>query len=612
MDKSKQKLRRSQFVLVYGPGSIIEGPNGSRLIPSLKGLGEKNCNDAFFTKYEIKDVRMTHMLNDEHEDDKFEYHLLSIPSNDSIKDDEPRVIYSTAVFPRWHLCFKRNPTILYDDKHIEEKYCAAFDKTKCLECEKDKNPNVRFVRACPNGHLDEVYWYSEVHDGNKDCSNKDYFYWKASGSSLEDIVIECPDCDAKTNMNKIYENKVPCTARVPENEELYGDKILSLRPDPTWKCDEVMSVIQKQSSSLRLPYTRTLLKIPTFDESILDLFNVSQFAAFLKGLKKIDDIDSFYTKEEFKEDVFSFFNDKEFRILEDYLEESEISGLFKQYHRVGQREPSFTNAVDEEFNAIRYGEKSTVNFSRSDFKRYYLDLDNEFPLDISAIYKLTTVTAQLSYQRKPDTPKNNKSNEFEEDYNFIPIGYKDEDVDPPKMWYPAYNGVGEGIFITSNCNPFDYSYNLDETIEQWNTFNVTALSDRPETKNPLFVWWHTLSHAIIKSLSLSCGYSSASLHERIYLDEESEQGGILIYNTSPSDDSGMGGLVDLVFDEMEFKKVLRNAMNTLLVCSNDPLCSSVTLENGGFNGSACHNCLLVSETSCEHQNQLLDRNFFIN
>ena len=175
MDKSKQKLRRSQFVLVYGPGSIIEGPNGSRLIPSLKGLGEKNCNDAFFTKYEIKDVRMTHMLNDEHEDDKFEYHLLSIPSNDSIKDDEPRVIYSTAVFPRWHLCFKRNPTILYDDKHIEEKYCAAFDKTKCLECEKDKNPNVRFVRACPNGHLDEVYWYSEVHDGNKDCSNKDYF-----------------------------------------------------------------------------------------------------------------------------------------------------------------------------------------------------------------------------------------------------------------------------------------------------------------------------------------------------------------------------------------------------------------------------------------------------
>ena len=74
----------------------------------------------------------------------------------------------------------------------------------------------------------------------------------------------------------------------------------------------------------------------------------------------------------------------------------------------------------------------------------------------------------------------------------------------------------------------------------------------------------------------------------------------------------MGGLVDLVYNKKEFDKVLKNALNSLLVCSNDPLCSSVELEDGGVNGSACHNCLLVSETSCEHQNSLLDRNFFIN
>ena len=30
---------------------------------------------------------------------------------------------------------------------------------------------------------------------------------------------------------------------------------------------------------------------------------------------------------------------------------------------------------------------------------------------------------------------------------------------------------------------------------------------------------HTLCHAIIKSLSLSCGYASAALHERVYIDE---------------------------------------------------------------------------------------------
>ena len=62
MKSTKQEIRRSQFVTVYGPGAIIEGPNGSRLIPSLKGLGY-NCNDAFFKKYELKDIRMSHWQN---------------------------------------------------------------------------------------------------------------------------------------------------------------------------------------------------------------------------------------------------------------------------------------------------------------------------------------------------------------------------------------------------------------------------------------------------------------------------------------------------------------------------------------------------------------------
>ena len=612
MDKNKQKIRRSQFVLVYGPGSIIEGPNGSRLMPSLKALGEENCNDAFFTKYEIKDVRMSHMLNKEHENDELEYHLLSIPSNDSIDDDEPRVIYSTAMFPVWHLCFKRNPTILY--YHImNDEPCSAYDENLCGDCEKEKNPNVRYVRACPNGHLDEVYWYSEVHGGKKSCPNKNHFYWKATGSVLQDIVIECPVCGASTNMEELYRRRIHCTGRIPENEDFFGSKILSLNPNRSMECNEEMSVIQKQSSSLRLPYTRTLLKIPTFDESIMDLFNMTQFSMYLDILENFDNVDSVITKEKFKDDVLNYLDHEEFWLLEDYLEKFKISDLLNEYHKVGQRNPSFSNAVDEEFNAIKYGDKDSANFSRSDFISYDLMMrDNEFPLEVSAIYKLTTVTAQLSYQRKPHPPKDDNFNEFDDNYDFIPIGYEDDDVEPHKIWYPAYKGVGEGIFITSNDNPFDFNNGLDETIEKWSTSSISALSDRPETENPLFIWWHTLSHAIIKSLSLSCGYSSAPLHERVYLDEESEQGGILIYNTSPSDDSGMGGLVDLVFDEIEFKKVLRNAMNTLLVCSNDPLCSSVKLEDGGFNGSACHNCLLVSETSCEHQNRFLDRNFFIN
>lgn len=101
-------------------------------------------------------------------------------------------------------------------------------------------------------------------------------------------------------------------------------------------------------------------------------------------------------------------------------------------------------------------------------------------------------------------------------------------------------------------------------------------------------------------------YNSTSLKERIYIN--GDNAGILIYNTSPGEDSGMGGLVETV---NSFDIVLKNAMNTLLFCSNDPLCYNEEISNNKVNGAACHNCLLISETSCEHRNTLLDRHLFI-
>ena len=189
-------------------------------------------------------------------------------------------------------------------------------------------------------------------------------------------------------------------------------------------------------------------------------------------------------------------------------------------------------------------------------------LDNKFPIKISPISKLKTVTAQLSYRREPwldsddDEPGNIKN-------EYVSSGHKNEDG----VWYPAYEGVGEGIFITSEYNPLKY-LDLDKNlIEKWeNVIGHIDAGDREEIKVPLFVWWHTLSHALINSLSLSCGYNSTSLKERIYIN--GDNAGILIYNTSPGEDSGMGGLVETV---KSFDIVLKNLLSILVLHVNDHL-----------------------------------------
>src|SRR5579864_5166932 len=56
---------------------------------------------------------------------------------------------------------------------------------------------------------------------------------------------------------------------------------------------------------------------------------------------------------------------------------------------------------------------------------------------------------------------------------------------------------------------------------------------------------------------------------------------------------------------------VRSALELGLLCSNDPVCAQhdpeSRQENRHPHGAACHGCVLTAETSCEQQNDFLDR-----
>ena len=83
--------------------------------------------------------------------------------------------------------------------------------------------------------------------------------------------------------------------------------------------------------------------------------------------------------------------------------------------------------------------------------------------------------------------------------------------------------------------------------------------------------------------------------------------GELIYTANSGSDGSLGGLVKQG-DVHHFEPILKEAIRESQWCSSDPLC--INSNGQGFNSlnvSACHACLLVSETSCEERNLLLDR-----
>ena len=81
---------------------------------------------------------------------------------------------------------------------------------------------------------------------------------------------------------------------------------------------------------------------------------------------------------------------------------------------------------------------------------------------------------------------------------------------------------------------------------QQNYDNSFSGRNHPKDITPQMVMLHTLSHILISQLSFECGYSIASLSERLYCyneNKEESMAGIFIYTASGDSEGTLGGLV---------------------------------------------------------------------
>ena len=184
---------------------------------------------------------------------------------------------------------------------------------------------------------------------------------------------------------------------------------------------------------------------------------------------------------------------------------------------------------------------------------------------------------------------------------------------------------GEGIFLRISERLLSGwedrirdSDEVREHLDAFARFRTNRYSDRlPADFDPMRGWpepryivLHTLSHLLIRAIALECGYSSASLSERIY--SSPDRAGILIYTAVPDAEGTLGGLVSLAEGE-PLTRIMRRALRDARRCSSDPLCAERLPKAPAdfLHGAACHACLFVSETTCERGNRFLDRRFIV-
>jgi len=609
MSNNIQHIRRSQFVLSLGPGAIIEGKNGPRIIRSIEyGLeGDLLSQDVLeksaIGEYKlIKSIRTLIGAEVSRQDN---LRVFSLPSNASLGYKESKALYHTDSFPEWRLCYGRS------GNHNALLYNGAVSRA-CPKCTKVKDTtSVRFVAACINGHLDDVDWESAVHGQKRPCQTK-YYYWNADGSALSNIRIKCPKCGAQTTMFDVYTKDFNCTGRLPEKAFGLVPKTKAGRSKHSGRktaasCTANMKVVQRQASSLRIPDIVTLLTIPEYKDPVSNVIlnNVGTLTDIFDILDLPDpssgNSDQLLVQ---KLSKMSRINNESRSVMTQYIETAGAQSFIKRFNDLQQPNNDFLDFIYDELKMLLHAPgNAEKKFSLSSPVRCVFDCNGaETSLKVSGVNDITTVTAQIGYKRLPyikagEQPKR------------VSSGAKVDDT----LWYPGFEGSGEAVFIT-----FEKGDRPDlisgDAYSEWKGQEVnipeyglsSLLYGMIRVDEPLFVWLHTLSHFVIKALSLYTGYSAPSLRERVYIDREGENGGILIYTTSAGDDGSMGGLTGMVDN---FSEVL-NVVSENMSCSNDPLCSDVRRKDH-VNGAACYSCLFTSETSCEHGNLWLDRHIVL-
>ena len=182
------------------------------------------------------------------------------------------------------------------------------------------------------------------------------------------------------------------------------------------------------------------------------------------------------------------------------------------------------------------------------------------------------------------------------------------------QWFPAVENRGEGLFIQLEpqaVKEWLARTAVKERLEQLAAGHQRWTEDRklerPFPGGP-YVLLHTISHLLISTLAMHCGYPASSIRERVYADTSAGRFGILLYTGSPDAEGTLGGLVQ---QTREFEEHLQQALQMGALCSNDPICAQHApgqgMEQRWLHGAACHGCTLVAETSCEMRNDYLDR-----
>lgn len=476
----------------------------------------------------------------------------------------------------------------------------------------------RYLLACADGHLDEFPYDGWVHRGQR-CAKSEVpvLEMSDSASGRSTATIRCASCGLRRGMNEalgeVGRAKLPrCRGRWP-HLDMFDEE-----------CGNESRLMLIGASNLWFASTQSAIVMPhaTAQEAQDDLADQLRVRLGEEKLAK------YATMPDVVRDLAVAA-----KLSVGDLDDTAIAALVQRALSAAPDEADLLerrerwDPIDLLLPEWHYLQRDPIGVRHDDLSGLMLSLrerGDELPSAVSrvlAVDRLRKVNALLGFTRIDDMDR----------VNDLVSRLAPLTRDRRPRWTVATEDRGEGIFLQLDEERVAAWERRVRDSEVWhkheeahvrnyhNRFSETAdqLPD-PNVRLPPPRYWlvHTFAHLLIREMAMRCGYSAASLTERLYAWEavgtRPPAAGLLICTTASDSDGTLGGLVQLS-EPARLAQLATQALYRAERCSSDPICATRTPEEPEdfLHGAACHCCCMASETSCERANRFLDRRFVL-
>ncbi|HVJ93536.1 MAG TPA: DUF1998 domain-containing protein [Labilithrix sp.] len=587
------RVRPSQCITTYGPGAMVDLLHDAVLVGGLE-FWSRSGRQGFDEPRLRARLRAQFPELDEREP-------FSVPP----VGDDRRASSDTGIevleFPRHFVCQRPNCRRVV---RVESHTPTKAGRYVHVDCGGYLAP-VRFVTACPRGHIDDFPWTWFAHAGEQEegkgpCVIPDVKLNESATGDFAELTVVCESCGRTRPMivAKTKGTLGTCNGRLPW---LGHDEV-----DPDG-CNEDARLLLRTASNSYFAEVVSSLEIP---EPLSAAYLVEKHASDFTNIKTLRQVGAFRELAgAHLAELFGTFSDEEiFAELE-----AKRSGK-----TIAKSDPSRT----AEYKLFISQPEDKPGDYPSEAAPFYARTapSGDYPAGVSRVvlaHRLREVRVQTGFTRfEARTP--DLQGEYPEAED---LGLRPARLATRVRWLPGVEVRGEGFLLQLDedaLREWESRREVQGRIEdlyagyrRWADMLERNKRTPPKFYGPRFYLLHSLSHLLIQAVSLECGYSASSIRERIYCsrpEDKTQMAGILFSTGTTGSEGTLGGLLE---QGRAVREHLRRAFDMGTICSNDPVCAAHTPARDPterfLQGAACHGCLFIAEPSCEHFNRFLDR-----